>query len=129
MRGTSLSIAAGLTAVLLVSGTPAQAAVYPKDVPKKGDSVKAFPALGGAEFTSFSTKKNSAPGATCDSSKLVKVKRLTSIRAVSTTGASYAQSTVVQHSSAAKVKALLKSWKRYAKDCAAFTQSATGATV
>ena len=39
MRRTSLSIAAGLTAVLLVSGTPAQAAVSAKDLPKKGDIV------------------------------------------------------------------------------------------
>ena len=63
MRRTSLSIAAGLTtAVLLVSGTPAQAAVSAKDLPKKGDIVKAFPEMADAEFSSFTTKKNSAPG-------------------------------------------------------------------
>jgi hypothetical protein len=129
MRRTSLSIAAGLTAVLLVSGTPAQAAVSAKDLPKKGDIVKAFPELADAEFTSFTSKKNSAPGATCDTSEIVKVKRLTSIRGVSSTGASYVQSTVIQHSSAGKVKAYLTSYKKYAKDCASFTQSATGATV
>ena len=130
MIRTSLSIAAGLTtAVLLVSGTPAQAAVSAKDLPKKGDIVKAFPEMADAEFTSFTTKKNSAPGETCDTSKLVKVKRLTSIRSVSSTSASYVQSTVVEHSSAGKVKAYLKSYEKYAKDCASFTQSATGATV
>ncbi|MBD3925241.1 hypothetical protein IEZ26_11450 [Nocardioides cavernae] len=129
MRRTSLSIAAGLTAVLLVSGTPAQAAVSAKDLPKKGDIVKAFPELADAEFTSFTSTKNSAPGATCDTSEIVKVKRLASIRGVSSAGASFVQSTVIQHSSAAKVKAYLKSYKRYAKDCASFTQSATGGTV
>jgi hypothetical protein len=129
MRRTSLSIAAGLTAVLLVSGTPAQAAVSAKDLPKKGDIVKAFPEMADAEFTSFTTKKNSAPGATCDTSKIVTVKRLTSIRGVSSAGAAYVQSTVVQHSSAAKVKAYLKSYKKYAKDCATFTEPTSGGTV
>ena len=54
------------------------------------------------------------------------VKRLTSIRGVSSAGASYVQSTVVQHSSAAKVKAYLKSYKKYAKDCATFTEPTSG---
>ena len=89
MRRTSLSIAAGLTAVLLVSGTPAQAAVSAKDLPKKGDIVKAFPEMADAEFTSFTAKTElGVPGATCDTSKIVTVKRLTSIRGVSSTGAS-----------------------------------------
>lgn len=129
MRRTSLSIAAGLTAVLLVSGTPAQAAVSAKDLPKKGDIVTAFPEMADAEFTSFTSKQNSAPGATCDTSEIVKVKRLASIRGVSSASASYVQSTVVQHSSAAKVKAYLKSYKRYAKDCASFTEPTSGGTV
>ena len=39
------------------------------------------------------------------------------------------QSTVVEHSSAAKVKAYLKSYKKYAKDCATFTEPTSGGTV
>lgn len=129
MRRTSLSIAAGLTAVLLVSANPAQAAVSAKDIPKKGDIVKAFPEMAEAEFTTFKTKKSYAPGETCETSELKNVKRLVSIRAVSSAGASYVQSTVVQQSSAAKAKAYVKSYKRYARDCASFTQTATGGTV
>lgn len=129
MRRTSLSIAAGLTAVLLVSGTPAQAAVSAKDLPKQGDIVKAFPEMADAEFTSFTSKQNSMPGATCDTAEIVKVKRLASIRGVSSAGASYVQSTVVQHSSVAKVKAYLTSYKKYAKDCATFTEPTSGGTV
>src|SRR5688500_3885775 len=98
MRRTSLSIAAGLTAVLLVSGTPAQAAVSAKDLPKQGDVIEAFPEMADAEFTSFTSKQSSVPGATCDTAEIVKVKRLASIRGVSSAGASYVQSTVVQHS-------------------------------
>lgn len=129
MRRTSLSIAAGLTAVLLVSATPAQAAVSAKDLPRKGDIVKAFPEMADAEFTSFTSKQSAMPGATCDAVELTKVKRLASIRGVSSAGASYVQSTVVQQSSAAKVKAYLKAYKRYAKDCASFTEPASGGTV
>ncbi|MFC7727108.1 hypothetical protein ACFQW6_18515 [Nocardioides sp. GCM10028917] len=130
MRRTSLSIAAGITAVLLVSGTPAaQAAVSAKDLPKKGDIVTAFPEMADAEFTSFTSKQSSVPGATCDTAEIVKVKRLASIRGVSSAGASYVQSTVVQHSSAAKVKTYLKSYKKYAEDCATFTEPTSGGTV
>ena len=39
------------------------------------------------------------------------------------------QSTVVQHSSAAKVKAYVTSYKKYAKDCATFTEPTSGGTV
>lgn len=129
MRRTSLSIAAGLTAVLLVSATPAQAAVSAKDLPKKGDIVKAFPEMADAEFTSFTSKQSSVPGATCDTAEMQKVKGLASIRGVSSAGASYVQSTVIQQSSAAKVKAYLKAYKRYAKDCASFTEPTSGGTV
>ena len=129
MRRTSLSIAAGLAAVLLVSATPAQAAVSAKDIPKKGDIIKAFPEMAGAEFTTFTSRKSSRPGATCGTTEIVKVKKLVSIRAVSDAGKSYVQSTVQEASSAAKVKAALKDYKAYARDCASFTDPASGATV
>ena len=118
-----------LMTTLCSSRSLESAAVSAKDLPKKGDIVKAFPEMADAEFTSFTTKKNSAPGATCDTSKIVPVKRLTSIRGVSSTGSSYVQSTVVQHSSAAKVKAYVTSYKKYAKDCATFTEPTSGGTV
>jgi hypothetical protein len=130
MIRTSLSVAVSLAAALvLVSAPGAQAAVSAKDVPKQGDIVKAFPEMADAEFTSFTSKQNSVPGATCDTAEIVKVKRLASIRGVSSAGASYVQSTVVQHSSAAKVKAYVTSYKKYAKDCATFTEPTSGGTV
>lgn len=129
MRRTSLSIAAGLTAVLLVSSTPAQAAVSVKDVPRKGDLVKAFPEMADAEFTTFTSKQSSVPGATCGMTETQKVKSLASIRGVSSAGQSYVQSTAIQATSAAKVKAYLKAYKRFAKECAAFTEPTSGAAV
>ena len=49
MKRTSLSLAGGLAAaLLLVSAPTAQAAVSAKDAPSKGDIVKAFPALAAA---------------------------------------------------------------------------------
>ena len=130
MRRTAPSIAAGLTAVLLVSGTPAQAAVSAQDLPKQGDIIKAFPEMADAEFTSFTSKQNSVPGATCGTAEIVKVKRLASIRgALVRRGVLRASPPVSQYSSAAKVKAYLTSYKKYAKDCATFTEPTSGGTV
>lgn len=129
MRRTSLSIAAGLAAVLLVSATPAQAAVSAKDLPKKGDIVKAFPEMADAEFTTFTGKENTRPGATCETTETVKVKKLVSVRGVSSAASAYVQSTLVEEKSAKKVTGVLKAYKRYAKDCASFTEPTSGATV
>jgi hypothetical protein len=129
MRRTSLSIAAGIAAVLLVSATPAQAAVSAKDVPKKGDIVKAFPEMADAEFETFTTKQLSVPGATCGTTESEKAKRLQSIRGVSAAGQPYVQSSVAEVTSAAKAKAYLKAYKGFAKECATFTEPTSGATV
>jgi hypothetical protein len=129
MRRTSLSIAAGLTAVLLVSATPAQAAVSAKDLPRKGDIVKTFPELADAEFTTFTTKQVTLPGATCGTTRTEKVKGLASIRGMAATGQPFVQSSVTQATSAAKVKAYFKAYKGLTKKCGSYTDPTSGATI
>jgi hypothetical protein len=129
MKRTSLSIAAGLTAALLVSAAPAQAAVSAKDLPKQGDIVKAFPEMADAEFTPFATKQISVPGATCETTATEKVKSLQSIRGVSALGLPFVQASVADTKSAGKVKAYFKAYKAYSNKCATFTEPTSGATV
>ncbi|NYE37468.1 hypothetical protein F4692_002601 [Nocardioides cavernae] len=129
MRRTSLSVAAGLAAALLVAGSPAQAAVSAKDLPKSGDIVKAFPELAGATFSTDKSKQISVPGNTCGVAEMAKAKS-----AIATTGASAAGFPVVvagaaEVKSAAKAKAYLKAYTAYTKKCATFTEPTTGATV
>ena len=101
-----------------------------KDPPKKGDIVKAFPEMADAEFTSFTTKKNSAPGATCDTSEIVTVKRLTSIRGVSSDrGVLRAVHGRPSTRRRPRSRRTSKSYKKYAKDCATFTEPTSGGTV
>ena len=129
MRRTSLSLAAALTAVLLVSSTPAQAAVSAKDVPRKGDIVKAFPEMADAEFTTFTSKQISLPGDSCGSTTMQKAKSLASIRAVAPSGQPYVQSSAAEVKSATKAKGYVKAYRAYAKECASFTDPASGATI
>lgn len=129
MRRTSLSIAAGLTAALLVSTTPAQAAVSAKDAPSQGDIVKAFPELADAQFTTEKVKKIGVPGKTCEAITQVKVKSGSYTTGSSATVYPIVLASVVELKSEAKAKSYMASYEKYAKKCATYTQSDLGATV
>ncbi|MCP3422359.1 hypothetical protein [Nocardioides pinisoli] len=129
MRRTSLSIAAGLAAVLLVSATPAQAAVTAKDAPSQKDIVKAFPELADAQFTTEKTKRIGVPGKTCEETTTQSVKSGTSTAGSSATVYPIVQTGVVELKSVAKAKAVMASYKKYVKKCATYTQPETGATL
>lgn len=130
MRRTVLSLTGGLTAALLLVSAPvAQAAVGAKDAPAKGDIVKAFPEIADGEFSTDKTKKISVPGKSCEVPATTKVKSAVSTTGVSATGVPIVQASVAEAKSAAKAKAYLAAYKKYAKSCATFTEPTTGAVI
>ena len=131
MNRSSLSVAGGLVATLLVvSGPAAQAAVTPKDAPGKADIVKIYPELAGGEFTTEKTKKIAVPDGTCGSTTQQKA-----TSAVSTTGlpaepgAPIVVAGVAEVKSSGKAKSYFKAFKAFVKNCATYTEPTTGATV
>ena len=130
MKRTSLSLAGGLAAaLLLVSAPTAQAAVSAKDAPSKGDIVKAFPALADGEFTTDKTKQVSVPSKTCGAPTAKKAKSAVSNIGVSAAGQPIVQAGVAEVKSQAKAKSYFAAYKTYVKKCATFTEPTTGATV
>jgi hypothetical protein len=130
MRRTSLSLAGGLTAaLLLVSAPAAQAAVGPKDAPSKGDIVKVFPELADGEFATEKTKQIAIPDSTCGASTTKKAKSAVSTTGVSAAGQPVVQVGVVEVKSSGQAKTYLAAYKKYVKKCATFTEPTTGATV
>ena len=130
MTRTSLSLASGLAAALLLVTTPtAHAAVTGKDAPSKGDIVKAFPELADGQFTTDKVRKIGVPGKTCDETVTAKVTSGVTTTGASTTGYPIVLTGVVELKSVAKAKAYMASYKKYVKKCATYTQSGTGATI
>lgn len=130
MRRTVLSLTGGLTAALLLVSAPgAQAAVGTKDAPARGDIVKAFPELDGGEFSTDKAKQISLPGTSCDAPTTARVRSAVSTTGVSATGVPVVQAAVAEARSAARAKSYLTAYKTYAKNCASFTESTTGAVV
>lgn len=130
MSRTSLSLASGLAAALLLVTTPtAHAAVTGKDAPSQGDIVKAFPELADGQFTTDKVTKIGVPGQTCDETVTSKVKSGVTTTGASTTGYPIVLTGVVELKSVAKAKAYMASYKKYVKKCATYTQPATGATI
>lgn len=129
MRRTSLSVAAaGLTAVMLVAGSPAQAAVKAKDAPSQADITKAFPELAAGEFATDKTKKVGVPGKSCGQNGTAKAKSAYSVSGATADGLVVAAG-VGELKSSATNKKYFKAYKKFVKDCANFTDPTTGATV
>ena len=130
MIRTSLSIASGLAAALvLVSAPGAQAAVSAKDAPSKGDIVKQFPELADGEFRTDKNDKVAQPGDTCGTTALAKAKSAVATTGVSATGQPVVQAGVAEVKSSGQAKTYLASYKTYVKKCATFTEPTTGATI
>lgn len=130
MRRTSLSLAAGLTAaLLLVPAAGAQAAVTAKDAPSQGDIVKVFPELADGSFTTDKTKQVSVPGKTCGVAGTEKATSASSTAGASAAGFPVVAAGVAEVKSAAKAKSYLKSYKAFVKACPSFTEPNSGATV
>ena len=130
MIRTSLSIASGLAAALvLVSAPGAQAAVSAKDAPSKGDIVKQFPELADGEFRTDKNDKVAQPGDTCGTTALAKAKSAVATTGVSATGQPVVQAGVAEVRSSGQAKTYLASYKTYVKKCATFTEPTTGATI
>lgn len=129
MRRTSLSLAGGIVATLLLVTAPgAQAAVTPKDVPSKSNIVKIFPGLTDGQFRTDKNKAIGAPGSTCGSTTTQKAPGV-SVTGVSAAGDEIVLSGVAELRSAAKTKAYLAGYKKYVKACGTYTDSTTGSTV
>lgn len=130
MTRTSLSLAGGLAAALLLVTAPgAQAAVTGKDAPNEKDIVKAFPELAGAQFTTDKVTKIGLPGKTCEQAARAKVKSGRSTTGSSATVYPIVVTAVVEFKTEAKAKSYMASYRRYVKKCAAYTQPETGASV
>jgi hypothetical protein len=130
MRRTSLSITAGLAAALLLVSAPgAQAAVSAKDTPGKGDIVKHFPELADGEFRTDKTKKVAVPDSSCGASALKKAKSAVATTGVAAAGQPLVQTGVVEVKSSRQAKTYFAAYKKYAKQCATFTEPTTGAAV
>lgn len=128
MRRTTLSVAAGLAAVLLVAGSPAQAAVKAKDAPSQADITKAFPELAGGQFASDKTKTVGVPGKSCGQNGTAKAKSAYSVSGASADGLVVAAG-VGELKSSATTKKYFQAYKKFAKSCANYTDPTTGATV
>ncbi len=116
MSRTSLSLASGLAAALLLVTTPtAHAAVTGKDAPSQGDIVKAFPELADGQFTTDKATKVGVPGKACDETVTSKVKSGVTTTGASTTGYPIVLTGVVELKSVAKAKAYMSSYKKYVK--------------
>lgn len=129
MRRTSLSIAAGLAAVLLVAPAPAQAAVKAKDVPNQADLTQAFPELAGGQFANDTTKTVGIPGKTCGENRTAKAVSAHSVSGVSAAGQPVVVAGVGELKSSAKAVSYFKAYRKFVKSCASYTDPATGATV
>jgi hypothetical protein len=130
MKRTSLSLAGGLAAaLLLVSAPTAHAAVKSNDLPSKGDIVKLFPELADAEFSTAKVKKVNVVGKECGTLKTQKAKSAVSSSGYSATGNSLAAVGVAELASEAQAKGYLKTYQSYVKKCASFTEPTSGATV
>lgn len=130
MKRTSLSLAGGLAAALILASAPtAQAAVTAKDAPSKADIVKVFPELADGEFSTDRSKQVSVPGETCGTPQSEKAKSAVSTTGVSAAGQPVVQAAVAEVRSSAKAKAYLAAYKSYVQRCATFTEPTTGATV
>lgn len=130
MRRTSLSLAAGLAAALLLVAAPgAQAAVTAKDVPSQADIIKAFPSLDGGTFSTDKNKTITTPGSTCGAPTTQKAASVTAVSGVSASGLEIVVTGVAELKSSAKTKAYVAAYKKYVKACASYTDPTTGATV
>jgi hypothetical protein len=130
MSRTSLSLAAGLAATLLLASAPAaQAAVTAKDAPSKSDIVKAFPALDGGTFSTDKYKAIGVPGPDCGETSTQKASSVVTSTGVSADGLSVVVGGVSELKSRARTKAYLAGYKKYVKACESYTDPTTGATV
>lgn len=130
MKRTSLSLAGGLAAALmLVTAPTAHAAVGAKDVPSEGDIVKAFPELSGGQFSTQKTKQVAVPGKTCGSASTQKAKSGLTTTGISTAGTSIVVAGAAEVASASKAKSYLGAYKKYVKKCATFTEPTSGAVI
>jgi len=130
MSRTSLSLAGGLVAALvLVSAPAAQAAVTAKDAPSKSDIVKAFAELDGGTFSTDKYKAIGVPGPACGETGTQKAGSVVTTTGVSADGLSVVVGGVADLKSSAKPKAYLAGYKKYVKACASYTDPTTGATV
>jgi len=130
MNRTSMSLAGGLVAaLLLVSAPAAQAAVTAKDTPSENDIVKAFPALDGGTFSTEKYEAIGVPGPACGESSSQKAKSVVTTTGVSADGLAVVVGGVAELKSSAKPKAYIAGYKKYVKACATYTDATTGATV
>lgn len=130
MTRTSLSLASGLAAALLLVTSPtAHAAVNGKDLPTQGDIVAAFPELTDGTFSTEKVEKIGLPDTTCGETTLVKVKSGTYTSGASATVYPIVLASVVELKSVAKAKSYMALYRKYAKKCASYTQADTGTTV
>lgn len=130
MTRTSMSLAGGLAAaLLLVSAPAAQAAVTAKDAPSKADIVKAFPELADGTFSVDKSKEIGAPSTTCGTPAKAKARSAVASSGVSADGMSVVVGGVVELASSAKTKAYLAGYKKYVKACASYTDPTTGAVI
>ncbi|MBC2933855.1 hypothetical protein [Nocardioides sp. zg-1228] len=130
MNRTSLSLAGGLaTALLLVSTPAAQAAVGPKDALGKADIVKLFPELADGEFKTERTKKIAVPDGTCGANTQKKATSAVSIAGLSGAGDPIVVAGVAEVKSSGLAKTYFKAFTSYVKQCASYTDPASGATV
>jgi len=130
-RNRLAAAATGLLAVGLVFGsTPAASAkVTAKDVPSKGDIVKAFPELNGGTFKVVKSKKVAEPGKKCGTTKALKVKSAVTNTGVSSVGFPVVTTGVAEFKSTAQAKKYLAKYKKFVKRCKSYTESTTGFTV
>jgi len=129
MNRTSLSLAGGLAAALLLVPAPAQAAVSAKDAPGKADIVKLFPELADGEFATERTKKIAVPDGTCGANTQKKATSAVSIAGLLGAGDPIVVAGVAEVKSAGKAKTYFKAFETYVKKCASYTDLASGATV
>lgn len=129
MSRTTLSLAGGLAAALLLVSAPAQAAVTAKDAPNSNDIVKAFPELAGGTFSTDKSKEVGAPSSTCGTPAKAKAQSVAATSGVSTDGTSVIVGGVAELKSVARTKAYIAGYKKYVKACASYTDPTTGAVV
>ena len=130
MNKTALSLAGGLTTVLLLVSAPgAQAAVTEKDVPSQADIVKSFPELADGQFSTEKSAQVAVPGKTCGTPGTQKAKSGVITTGVSSTGTSVVVAGAAEVASARKAKSYLGAYKKYVKKCGTFTEPTTGAVI
>ncbi len=129
MRRTSMSIAAGLAAaVLLVPTVPAQAAVKAKDA-RPGRPHPGVPRARRWAVRDRHDQDRRCPGQDLRPDGTAKAKSAYSVSGVSAEGQPVVAAGVGELKSSATTVSYFKAYKKFVKSCASYTDAATGATV